>query len=135
MKRYSRKRESILAVFRETDTHPDAEWVYQKLKPQYPDLSFATVYRNIRELVEEGQLVSVGNVNGRERYDACTKSHTHVVCEKCGKVIDLFEVTLPAEYTDEVGNKTGFLVRNYGLNFFGLCETCRKEEPEHERHE
>ena len=45
-KRYSAKREALLQLMQETDVHPTAEWVYQQLKPQFPDVSLGTVYRN-----------------------------------------------------------------------------------------
>ena len=44
---FSKKRQAILEVIRGTDIHPTAEWVYQTLKSEYPDLSLGTVYRNI----------------------------------------------------------------------------------------
>ena len=43
----SRKRDAILACVCSTDTHPTAEWVYTQLKPDIPDLSLGTVYRNL----------------------------------------------------------------------------------------
>ena len=45
--RYSKKREAILQAIKNTDCHPTAEWVYQTLKPEHPDLSLGTVYRNL----------------------------------------------------------------------------------------
>ena len=44
--RYSKKREAILTAIRSTSCHPSAEWVYQTLKPEHPELSLGTVYRN-----------------------------------------------------------------------------------------
>ena len=67
MKRYSRKREAILHAIRSTTSHPSAEWVYTQLKPQFPDLSLATVYRNIASFVESGELVRVAVVDSKER--------------------------------------------------------------------
>ena len=46
-KKFSRKREAILTCLHGTTCHPTAEWVYQQLKPQFPDLSLGTVYRNL----------------------------------------------------------------------------------------
>lgn len=43
----SKKRDAILSCLCSTDTHPSAEWIYHRLKPQIPDLSLATVYRNL----------------------------------------------------------------------------------------
>ena len=47
MQKKSRKRDAILACVCSTDTHPTAEWVYTQLKPDIPDLSLGTVYRNL----------------------------------------------------------------------------------------
>ena len=51
MKRHSKKRDAILTCLRQTKSHPTAEWIYQKLKPEYPNLSLGTVYRNLSEFV------------------------------------------------------------------------------------
>ena len=67
IRKRSKKRDAILACICGTDCHPSAEWVYTQLKPQIPDLSLGTVYRNISMFREEGTIVSVGVVNGLER--------------------------------------------------------------------
>ena len=60
----SRKRDAILACVCSTDTHPTAEWVYTQLKPDIPDLSLGTVYRNLAMFRREGIIGSAGVVNG-----------------------------------------------------------------------
>ncbi len=125
MKKYSRKREAILKAVMDTDTHPSAAWIYEKLKPEFPDLSLATVYRNIAEFVKEGLIVSVGNVDGLERYDAKVYPHTHFICNNCNKVIDLIE------YDDKirdsaVSKETGFVVERHEIIFRGLCDDCAR---------
>jgi len=45
--RHSKKRDAILNAIRSTKCHPSAEWVYQTLKPDHPDLSLGTVYHNL----------------------------------------------------------------------------------------
>ena len=52
--RYSPKRDAILQCLRSTTCHPSAEWVYSQLKPKIPDLSLATVYRNLARFRAEG---------------------------------------------------------------------------------
>ena len=69
MQKKSRKRDAILACVCSTDTHPTAEWVYTQLKPEIPDLSLGTVYRNLAMFRREGIIWSAGVVNGLERYD------------------------------------------------------------------
>ena len=64
MKRnFSSKRNAIYNVLLNTDTHPSARWVYEQLKPDFPDLSLGTVYRNISLFKNEGTIISVCNVN------------------------------------------------------------------------
>ena len=126
MQRYSQKRESILACLKSTKTHPSAEWIYRQLKPQYPHLSLATVYRNLKQLEANGEIRSMGMVQGQERFDGCTAPHAHMVCAQCGKLIDLPDVTLPEEMTDRVSAATGFTVFSGDVQLSGLCPDCQK---------
>ncbi len=66
VRRHSRKRDAILECLRCTTSHPTAEWVYNQLKPTIPDLSLATVYRNLAMFKAEGTIDSVGVYNGLE---------------------------------------------------------------------
>ncbi|MGM9520985.1 MAG: transcriptional repressor [Oscillospiraceae bacterium] len=127
MKRYSRKREAILQALRSTTIHPTAEWVYMKLKPEFPDLSLATVYRNIAAFIESGELVSVGVVDSKERYDADTHPHSHFICERCGAVMDVklsddSAIDKQAEETMEVR------IFRHELTFRGICNECLKNK-------
>ena len=73
--RHSPKREAILECLRSTTCHPSAEWVYAQLKPRIPDLSLATVYRNLARFRAEGTVQVIGCVDGEERYDGNTALH------------------------------------------------------------
>ncbi len=130
MKRFSRKRQSILACIRETDEHPGAETVYQQMKPLYPDLSLGTVYRNLREFAIAGEICSVGTVHGKERFDGRTDPHTHAVCVRCGKIVDVDGVILPPDIGDEAARQADFCVAYAQLRLVGLCADCRNKEKE-----
>ena len=75
--RYSKKREAILTAIRGTTCHPSAEWIYQQVKPDHPDLSLGTVYRNLVFFQDHGQVQSVGVVQGQERFDGVVAPHSH----------------------------------------------------------
>jgi Fur family peroxide stress response transcriptional regulator len=122
-KRFSRKREAILNSLRSTKSHPSAEWLYQTLKPEYPDLSMGTVYRNLSVFKDEGLVITVGVVAGQERYDADVTPHTHFVCKKCTAVIDLENLNLD-EHIDEVVSRQGYRVDSHELIFHGICPNC-----------
>lgn len=133
--RHSKKREAILAAIRGTSCHPSAEWVYQQLKPQHPDLSLGTVYRNLTFFQARGLVQSVGVVQGQERFDAIVTPHSHFVCNRCGSVLDLPDIQ-PGEALDRtVSQQYGLSVERHELTFYGLCTSCShhqqnfKEEP------
>ena len=58
--KHFRKRDAILTCLRQTTVHPSADWVYARLKPEYPDLSLGTVYRNLALFKEQGKILSLG---------------------------------------------------------------------------
>lgn len=128
MKRHSKKRQSIIECIKGSKEHPSAEWVYNKLKPKHPSLSLGTVYRNIRELEREGIISSVGIIGDKERFDGNGKEHFHVVCSKCGKIIDIDSVKLPESIIDEAVKSCNFSIERCELKFIGICEDCKKEE-------
>ena len=122
-RKHSRKRDAILDCIRRTKCHPTAEWVHQQLKPEFPDLSLGTVYRNIAMFKEEGVIQSIGVVNGLERYDIVTDPHTHFICTCCGQVLDLDTVVLPGSVLEDVA-AAGGAVTSYQLQFTGTCPHC-----------
>ena len=121
---FSRKREAILEAICSTDTHPTAEWVYHKLKPDFPDLSLGTVYRNIAKFKEDGMVSSVGVVNGQERLDGNTNPHAHFICNSCGAVLDLKREFLTEGIDSEVEKLFGLEIMYHELVFRGKCKNC-----------
>lgn len=122
---FSRKRQAILAAIQSTNCHPTAEWVYQKLKPEFPNLSLGTVYRNIAQFKEDGLIIGVGVVNGHERFDATTIPHGHFICNHCGCVMDIMEDLVSPETVAAVAEMTGAQVESHELTFYGCCPNCR----------
>lgn len=125
-RRTSKKRQSIYDALCATTAHPSAEQLYAQLKPEIPDLSLGTVYRNLNVLIEDGLIITVGSVNGEVRYDANTSNHSHFVCTKCGRVDDVFlDLSIDSRYP-EVEDIIGGSVKGHSLNYFGLCKNCSK---------
>ena len=126
--RQSKKRDALLALLRNTDTHPSADQVYQALKPGYPGLSLATVYRNLSQLCEQGLAVRVGTVNGQERYDGRTRPHAHFICNRCGTVLDLPDIRPDSALEQSVSAQYGFAVQRCELTYYGLCPSCLHQQ-------
>ena len=125
MDRFSKKRQAILDCLRGTKSHPTAEWIFARLKPVYPDLSLATVYRNLHQLMECGEIRSVGVFEGKEHFDAMAAAHPHVICTRCGAVEDVPEVEVPSALSDTAQKATGYEISEATLQFYGVCRTCR----------
>ena len=124
--KHFRKRDAILNCVRCTTTHPSAEWVYENVRTQIPDISLATVYRNLSLFKEQGLIRSLGTVNGVERFDGNTEPHVHFICTQCGGVPDLPEISVPEELNSAVARSSGGRVENCQLSFTGICGECRK---------
>ncbi len=128
MQRYSIKRQAILDCLRATSSHPTAEWIYLRLKPSFPNLSLATVYRNLTQLKRFGLVRSMGTVLGQEHFDANMEPHSHVVCTCCGKIVDVTEISFPDEIVAHIHQLTGYVVSGKDIQFSGICAACQKEK-------
>ena len=125
-KRYSRQRELIYQKLVETDEHPTAEMLYQCLKPENPNLSLGTVYRNLNLLVAEGIIVRMPFPV--ERYDAHTHAHSHFRCKVCGRVYDLKKLPYNSGLDQAAAACSGHQVDQHDLVFSGTCSACMQKE-------
>ena len=121
--KYSRQRESILNSLNEKLDHPTAEMVYNCVKKEQPNISLGTVYRNLNQLVEQGVLRRIATPVSGDRFDIRTDTHAHLLCTRCGKVLDL-EDDLISELDRNVMRTTGFLVNDRQLLLSGICADC-----------
>ena len=125
-----RKRNAILAGLRASKAHPSAEELFSILKPQIPDLSLGTVYRNLSLFKEQGLAISVATVNGIERFDANVGPHVHFICSGCDGVLDLDEMQVPEALREAAAQCCGGRVDGCQLTFTGLCQQCLAKEEE-----
>ena len=52
-------------------------------------MGIATVYRNLSELCENGEVVKIKSKTGADRFDGNNKPHIHFLCEKCEQLLDI----------------------------------------------
>lgn len=126
--KHFKKRNAIYACLRQTDTHPSAEMVHALLRTEHPDISLATVYRNLAHFKSQGLIRSLGTVNGVERFDADLRPHVHFICTGCDRVLDLPEVEPPQFLTRQAETTSGCTVQDCQLTFTGLCPLCRQTQ-------
>jgi Fur family peroxide stress response transcriptional regulator len=122
--RTSKQRNRILELLRSTDSHPTADWLYEHLKKEFPNLSLGTVYRNLGFLVDQNLVKKIHFGSTFDRFEANTTPHYHLICESCGKIVD-FEMPVYDELNEQAKKLTNFTIRHHKLEFFGICDDCR----------
>ncbi len=115
-----------IEIFREiaqTEDHPDADQVFQRVKDRIPTVSLDTVYRTLWLLNDLGLLVTLGSSRERTRFDANLNSHHHFICGQCGFTRDFFSndldnISLP----DSVGSFGE--IETMHVEVRGICRKC-----------
>jgi Fur family transcriptional regulator, peroxide stress response regulator len=124
--RNSKQKEAIIKIVKNTTAHPDAEWVYEEVRKEIPNISLGTVYRNLRALHETGVIQEVCQSGGMGHFDGKVTAHDHFRCDRCGQIFDLDE-TVDRTLENSIARKTGFKVTHHNLEFGGLCLRCQGE--------
>jgi len=122
--RKSKQKEAILKVVKSTDTHPTADWVYEQVRRDIPNISLGTVYRNLKLLMRDGEILGLGGGDTVGRFDGNIRDHYHFRCERCNRVLDLDE---PVDKTmnERLAQRLGVTVNRHSLEFYGLCQDCQ----------
>ena len=118
MTKYAKK---ILEIVEASRDHLTAEQVFMQLRETYPTVVLATVYNNLNRLCEENRVRKISVEGMAERYDRIRR-HDHLVCKKCGKLLDIDMGDLTAQLEEKVG----IPILSYDLKLLYLCEACRK---------
>lgn len=119
MTKYAKK---ILEIVETSRSHLTAEQVFAQLRETYPTVVLATVYNNLNRLWEEDRIRKISVEGTADRYDRIMR-HDHLVCRKCGRLLD---VDL-GDLTAQLEQKAGVPILSYDLKLTYLCEACRKQ--------
>jgi Fur family peroxide stress response transcriptional regulator len=125
--RKTRQKATILEVLKGTTSHPTADWIYNEVRKEIPNISLGTVYRNLRLLSESGEILELVLCGSLSRFDARNDNHYHFRCEKCGQVFDVDE-PVNFELDKIAARRTGFRIIYHRLEFYGLCLECQLVE-------
>ena len=125
--KFTKQRELVLKFLYENDGHFTPEDIYTSLKELYPDVNIgiATVYRTLT-LLETSQIassISFG-VQGKKYELGLKKHHDHLICTKCGAIIEFFDDTIEKRQ-EEIAKKFNFQMTDHTMKIFGLCEKCQ----------
>lgn len=115
-----------LAILRDIEQsgHATIEGIYDRILANYPSTSLATIYKNVTIMCESDILSEVKAPGYKQRYEIKQKKHVHVMCEKCGKLQDLY-----IDYSslqNECEKESGFKLDSLSAVFTGICSECSK---------
>jgi len=126
MVRYSKQREAILRVLKDTTSHPTADWIYKQVRKEVPNISLGTVYRNLKLLKQEGKILELDFAGTPRRFDGNTHDPYHFRCKQCGRIFDVTEpVHKGIKINKRIALEVGLKFTCSRLEFEGLCKDCQ----------
>lgn len=122
--RNTKQRKQLLELLRSTTSHPNALWLFERLKPDFPNLSLSTVYRNLGILESHGELLRL-SCPSFDRYDGNTEVHTHFYCRMCERVYDMDTGGIEQKVLGSL-QQCPHSPEGCNIIFYGVCENCNK---------
>ena len=127
--KFTKQRELVLKFLYENDGHFTPEDIYTLLKQENPDINIgiATVYRTLTLLETSNIASSISfGVQGKKYELGLKKHHDHLICTKCGDIIEFFDETIE-ERQEEIAKKFNFQMTDHTMKIVGLCEKCQNQ--------
>jgi len=122
--RMTSQRRVVAEVLDGDHTHLTADEVHARAARLLPEISRATVYNTLRELVSLGEVIEVATDGRAKRYDPnAHHAHQHLVCSGCGTILDVHPTGDPLAALPEQ-ERFGFTVSAAEVTYRGQCPAC-----------
>ena len=115
--------QEILDMITNSSGHLTAEQAFLLAKKKKIDVSMASVYRILNKLADDGYINKVCIPGQVDVFDKTTTEHEHLICDQCGKIIDINIKGIKKILEKETKEK----VNKYDLCIHYICEDCRKK--------
>ncbi|HOV15461.1 MAG TPA: transcriptional repressor [Spirochaetota bacterium] len=124
--KHSKQREMILEIFLNNQEHLTTQELFEIVKKVNKDIGVATVYRAMKIFCDAGlaEEVDVGDGNKRYEHKFNHKHHDHLICNKCGKIIEFYNPQIE-KIQLEICNELNFQSKNHRLQIYGVCSDCK----------
>ena len=128
------QRRLIFKALEGKTNHPTADDIYQEVKDIIPDISVATIYKTLNELVKLGLLTEMKHDGEQSRFDPRTDQHSHLMCigtkvNEKGKIVRctrLEDVSVSfSQLNVPTDEQRGFLITGNEVIFYGYCPDCQ----------
>ncbi len=113
----------VLDAVSQLGNHPTADDVYNHVEKLYPNISKATVYRNLNSLAEDGLLLKISVPDAADRFDHTLDKHYHIKCMICKEFMDL-NIAYMHDLDDKVSELTKYKILSHDVAFKGICKKC-----------
>jgi Fur family ferric uptake transcriptional regulator len=121
MERNTRQRAAILDAISRAGRPLLPKEILQSAQRALPGLGIATVYRNLKALLAEGQIKVVDLPAENARFEmAGGRHHHHFQCTGCQRVFDVD--ACPGDLSGLA--PPGFAVEDHDLTLYGRCKEC-----------
>ena len=108
--------------------HVSAEEIYKDLVASGDDVGLATVYRVLAQFEQAGIIIHHHFDADRATYElAKGNHHDHLVCVKCGKVVEFSDAAIEREQ-HTIAKKHGYELSDHIMVLYGICRECRERE-------
>jgi Fur family ferric uptake transcriptional regulator len=124
--RHTKQRDAILQVFLAAQGHVTNEEIYNAVREEHPAIGYTTVYRTMKLLCDAGLANERHFDDGITRYEIEHEHHDHLVCVKCGKIVE-FECSMIESTQNEIADRYGFRVLRHRHELYGHCAKCRED--------
>ncbi|MEU6294299.1 Fur family transcriptional regulator [Streptomyces erythrochromogenes] len=124
--RLTSQRRVVAEVLDGDHVHLTADEVHARAARRLPEISRATVYNALGELVALGEVVEVSTDCRAKRYDPnAHHPHQHLVCSGCGLIRDVHPYGDPLAVLP-AAERFGFAVSDVEITYRGLCPACAR---------
>jgi Fur family transcriptional regulator, ferric uptake regulator len=121
------QREAIVEQFLRTRDHISIDELLTKVRKRQPKVGYATVYRTLKLLVDSGLAVERQFGDGQARYEVVGDHHDHLICVKCGLILE-FEDDEIERLQERIAERLGgFTVLRHRHELYGLCPKAAGE--------
>ncbi|MEU8995622.1 transcriptional repressor [Streptomyces caniferus] len=122
--RMTAQRRVVAEVLDGEHVHLTADEVLARAAARLPEISRATVYNTLGELVSLGEVLEVPTEGRAKRYDPnAHRPHQHLVCSACGVIRDVHPDGDPLADLPP-SERFGFTVSEAEVTYRGLCPAC-----------
>lgn len=124
--RLTAQRRVVAEVLDGDHVHLTADEVHARAVERLPEISRATVYNTLGELVGIGEVTEVSTDGRAKRYDPnAHRPHQHLVCSRCGTIRDVHPHGDPLAALAP-SERFGFTVSTAEITYRGLCPACAR---------